>query len=136
MNYIREIVTRDTTIRLRADGIVETRNTSSLVERHEIADAKAVMAAVIEISDGKLLPLLNILGDTYVSAEAQKFYKDHPVVAKASGMVVKSFMQRLIGNLFLKYSALPIPMKLFENEEKAAEWLLGFIVEDQSNNVS
>ncbi len=108
---------------------METRITPSDNMRHELEDARAVMAAVVEVSAGKMRPLLNILGDIYVTSEAQKYYRDHPQAAIASAMVVNSFLQRLIGNIFLKYSTLPIPTKLFENEEKANQWLQSFFEE-------
>ena len=127
MNYPKEIRTRDTIIRLREDGIVETRTIVTEQLRHELEDAKAVMEAVAEISENRLRPLLNILGDTYVTSAAQNYYRSQPLGGKASAMVVSSFMQRLVANIFLKYAKLPVPTKLFENEEKATAWLHTFL---------
>ena len=127
LNQLKLIETRDTTILLRADGILETRVKITDNLRHDLDDAKAVMLAVMEVSDGQLRPLLSALGDIYVTTEAQKFYKNHPKAALASAMVVKSFVQRMMGNFFLNYSQLPIPTKLFENEEKAIQWLKTFL---------
>lgn len=123
MVYIREIKTRDYWIRLRTDGIIETRAIESENMRHDVEEAKVVIAAVLEISEGKKYPLLNVLGDIYVTEAAQKYYQSQPPAACASAMIVKTFAQRLIGNFFLNYRKLPIPTKLFESEEMAIKWL-------------
>ena len=41
--------------------------------------------------------------------------------------VIKSLAQKLLGNAYLKINKPVVPTALFDNEEKAIEWLQKFI---------
>lgn len=92
--------------------------------RHELEEAKAVMAAIEEISEGKIYPIMSEFGDSYVSMDALQYYRSHRPLGLACAMIVKSFPQRWIGNFFLRFADLQIPIRLFDSEKEAAAWLL------------
>ena len=124
MKYVREITTSGLRVSLREDGIIETRNHAGFQGPDGIENAIENMKAVTAISEGTLRPILNYLPDHYVTDEAQEYYANHPPAALASAMIAKSFIQKLIGNFLINFKKLPIPTRMFEDDEKAVQWLM------------
>jgi hypothetical protein len=72
----------------------------------------------------------------YQSREVMNCYQQADLYEAAKAILVKSFTQRLIGNLYMKVtkgkpneSGRVVPSKLFTNEEKAVEWLREKVIE-------
>jgi hypothetical protein len=125
MEYLRQELTTNLIIRLRADGILETITRPDWSGQERVDLAKENMAAIVRISQGALHPTLNYLPDHEVTNEAQDYYQQHEPAALASAMVARSMMSVLLGNIFLTFKKLKIPTKLFNNSEDAIQWLHG-----------
>jgi hypothetical protein len=133
LNYIKKISVRDTIITLREDGIIHTHPIKGTKARHELEDAKAVMEAIGEISCENRYPILSEFGDYYVTMDALNFYRNQPPMGLACAMIVRSFTQRWIGNFFLKFADLQVPIRLFDSEKEAVAWLLEFNLGNDGN---
>ncbi|MFK7799537.1 MAG: hypothetical protein AB8E82_18945 [Aureispira sp.] len=66
----------------------------------------------------------------YQSKEVMNCYQQADLQEAAKAILVKSFTQRLIGNVYMKFvkgqpneSGRIVPSKLFTDEEKAMDWL-------------
>lgn len=60
-----------------------------------------------------------------ISKEAREF-SAQPIIFKnaiCKAIVAKNMAHRLIGNFFIKMQNPPVPMKLFNSEEKAVQWV-------------
>ena len=123
VTYDTEIETTTLIVRLRSDGIIETRPNPLWTSTEGIKHARENMKAISEITGDQLRPVMNFLPDHYVTAEAQEYYQKHKPLALASAMVAKTFIQKLVGNFFVTFKRLPIPTRLFQDEDKAVAWL-------------
>lgn len=77
----------------------------------------------------KHLVLVEPFENTTISKEAREFsaVPEHNKMTKAIAVVVNSLAQRLIANFIIKYiRQQPVQMKMFDNREKAIQWLLSF----------
>lgn len=119
----KEIKTRNLIIRLRSDGIIETRNRPGWDALATEANARENMAAIVEISAGKLHPTLNYLPEHRVDDAAQKYYANHPRVSIASALIAKTMMQTLLGNVLISIRKLSAPTRIFNNKKDALDWL-------------
>lgn len=93
-------------------------------------DAKENTAAIETFYKGKKFPLLvDIRSIRSISSEAREHFtlKGRESVVKAYAMVLSSSISRIIGNFFLSFHKPTVPVKLFDNEDKALAWLKDFI---------
>jgi len=110
------------------DGMVHV----NVAGNHEIdvSDVKVIVAAIEKIGNGKVFPLLIVTGEyTLPTPEARAYIAtpESDPYASAEAYVVKSFSQKLVGNVFLSFNKPARPTKIFNSEEKAIEWLKGFL---------
>jgi len=62
-----------------------------------------------------------------LSREARDvFQKENTATSSALALVVASTMSRVIGNIFISMNQSGIPLKLFNDEDQAMEWLYSF----------
>ena len=67
-----------------------------------------------------------------VSREARDFAaQSQNEGAIASGMIITSTANKLIGNFYINVNKPNIPTRLFSSEEKALEWLSGFLYQTE-----
>lgn len=130
VHYIKEATTKSIHIYVRSDGIIETKPLDSWNETEELSNAVENIRTIIDVSEGKLYPLLANLPNSYISHEARDYYRNHKPATKAVAMIVKNFVQQMLGNLFTRIYKLPVPTKLFTDQEKAVLWLHEFLDED------
>lgn len=78
-----------------------------------------------------------IYADTLVSAEyeAQRFASQSAVVEAVAGMaiLVRTFFSRALAELFVRFHEPPYPIRIFQDEQAALDWLEQF--RPQTNDV-
>lgn len=110
-----------------SDGIARTR-----VKRNAeifLLDAKENTLVIETFYNGIRFPLLVDMRDIRsISSEACEHFtlKGRGSVVKAYAMLLSSSLSRIIGNFFLSFHSPTVPVKLFDDEEKALVWLRGF----------
>jgi hypothetical protein len=72
------------------------------------------------LTDISKAPPMDKVTRAYSEAELKNLYK-------AMAIVSTSALGRMIGNIFLKLNSLPLPTKMFVNEQEAKEWLKGYL---------
>jgi len=84
---------------------------------------------VKNITGGKKVPLLIYLCKSPVpDKETRRFATEQlPLIYTAMAMVSKPGLSQLIMQILFRFQKPPIPMKSFDDDEKAREWLLQYI---------
>lgn len=112
---------------LRPDGIVEIRWAPAVPSGLE--DARAVIAAMSEITGGVAAPLLVHTTDAGPQDRAARVEFIHrQEVVSAVALVVGNPLSRMMATFFINVSRPDIPIRLFEDEAVAAEWLKDYRV--------
>lgn len=92
-------------------------------EKHSLEDAKETTAAVRQLSQGALLPmLLDMTVTGGIEPAAQEYYNQESSVS-AMAIVTKSMIGRIVGNLIIGMSSAVIPTRLFGDDDSALKWL-------------
>ncbi|MBL7882912.1 MAG: hypothetical protein JNL69_02505 [Bacteroidia bacterium] len=127
--HTQQVITFETTnVSIREDGIVLV-NVDANTEI-DVPHVKQVVSAIKQLGKGDKFPLLIIAGEyTLPTPEARAYIAtpESDPYAKAEAYVVKSFSQKLVGNVFLSFNKPARPTKIFTSEEKAVEWLQQFL---------
>jgi hypothetical protein len=115
-------------VALRSDGLILV--TVKANEEITVDNVIEVVESVKILGEGKKMPLL-IVVDKYTvpSVEARLYIAtaaSNPF-ATAEAYVVQSLSQKLVGNFYLNFNKPKRPTKIFNSEEKAVEWLKGFL---------
>ncbi len=95
-----------------------------------IQDAKENTTAIESFYKEKKFPLLvDIRNIRTISPDAREHFtiKNRESVVKAFALVLSSSISRIIGNFFLSFHNPSVPVKLFDDEEKALAWLKRFV---------
>jgi len=123
--HIKEVQNRVDKVWLREDGIVQTVVFPGA--EYTLVDAKQNLASIVQVSNGKRLPLLVDIRNakTMERAARQLFATDEWVTSTA--LLIDSALSRMIGNAFITFSKPVIPTRLFTSEAEAVEWLKGFL---------
>lgn len=116
-----KVVVGGARIELRPDGIIHA--VAEKRQKHTLEDAKAITAAVREMTGGKLLPmLLDMTVTGGVESAAQKYYNEQ-VSVSALAVMTTSSLGRVIGNFVVGMSEGQLPVRLFGDEASAVAWL-------------
>lgn len=119
---------------LRSDGILVRINADHAW--YTMREAKESVAAIKEISGGIPRKLLTISGKkTSVDKDAKSYGLSDEAMeyVLAVAAVVKSYSQKLIGNLILSFDKPSKSFKLFDNTSDAIEWLLTLKLKNSSD---
>jgi hypothetical protein len=102
-----------------------------------IPGVEVTLKSVIEVSRhvkkfsmGKKVPVfVDIRGLKSMTREARLFVsgEDAAQAHSAAALLIGSPLSKVIGNFFLGINKPPYPTKLFNSQEKALEWLKGFV---------
>lgn len=86
-------------------------------------------ALVKEIIGNKRVCLLADNTDTYTQDDLTRQYsaQEMPRLFKAMAVISHTTMGRAAAHLFLYFHGQPVPIKSFENERDAKEWLMPFL---------
>lgn len=122
-------VVQEPEVQLGEDGIVRirfglhARITRATLERAEELSRQLTpypsSAPALIVGDGIL----------QLDEEAQCFASDPEIVSTttACALVPRSFLERFIANVFLRYRKPPYPIRVFETEEDAVQWLKQYV---------
>lgn len=125
-NELVEVAGEKFRIWLRPDGIVEIRWTPAVPSGLE--DARAVIAAMSAITGGVPAPLLVHTTDAGPQDRAARveFVRRQEVVS-AVALIVGNPLSRMMATFFTNVSRPDVPIRLFEDEAVAAEWLKDYL---------
>lgn len=125
-NDLVEVAGEKFRIWLRQDGIVEIRWTPAVPSGLE--DARAVIAAMSGITGGVPAPLLVHTTDAGPQDRAARveFVRRQEVVS-AVALIVGNPLSRMMATFFTNVSRPDVPIRLFEDEAVAAEWLKNYL---------
>ncbi len=100
----------------------------------DLDEMKAIMAAQVTMSGGQAAPnLLDMRQIQSTTREAREYAaKNASRTSLCVAMLVGSAVSRLFGNLFINFNKPAVPTHLFTSEEKAIEWLKGFIETEET----
>ncbi|MDH5681165.1 MAG: hypothetical protein OEZ36_06245 [Spirochaetota bacterium] len=99
---------------------------------HAINDVKTIRKFI----QGEKYPLLVDMRDLQgISRDAREYFAGDQVreFVLAIALIVESATSRIIGNFFLSFNKLKVPVKLFNSETKGETWLRGFITTEIRN---
>ena len=104
------------------DGILVSLSKSP---RRTVANIRANVALVMQITNNKRVPILIYLSNSPVpDKETRKFSTTQlPVIYSAMAMVSKPGLAQFIMRILFQLKPPPIPMKSFTNDKEAKEWL-------------
>lgn len=95
----------------------------------DIDDILQIRTSNEKLADGnKYVVLFEIAEFAFVSKEAREYGGENELgkLRKAMAIVVKSMAHRLLANFFINVNKPPTPTKVFNDKEKALEWLNQF----------
>jgi hypothetical protein len=110
------------------DGICRTKTKPLAVI--DIKEALENSITVNGFYKGKKFPLLvDSRNVKSMSREARSYFSTNGRETKINSfaVLVKSPLSRVIGNFFMGLNKPEVPAKLFDNEDKAIEWLKNFV---------
>jgi len=109
-----------------ANGVIHILFTSD--GTHSLPEAKEIVAAHNALAEGRPRPVLADIRGVQQGANlaARKYYVSDESARYKSGMamLIRSPLQRMLGNIFFKLNRPPYPSRLFSDEEDAMAWLL------------
>jgi hypothetical protein len=89
------------------------------------------------VNNTKYLLLVDAKANASLSKEARAYSAEpKPNSPIAMAIIVVSTANRLIGNFYINFNKPKVPTKLFSSEEKALEWLRGFLYMTEPTNFS
>jgi hypothetical protein len=118
-----------TIVSLRSDGIIHLGIKDDV--EVNVEDIREMNKAVEKIGGGRKFANLVTVGKyTTVSKEARDFAATDEAnqYTLADAYVLHSFHQKIIANFFIKFNKPKLPVKFFDSEEEALEWLRQFVL--------
>lgn len=99
------------------------------VPPQSLEDAKKGMEVFLKITGGKKVCMLS---DSTNSPPVNKEMRDYaaeviPQVAKAIAIMSRSAVGRMAANLFFSLKKQPYPVRFFDNEDEAKQWLKQYL---------
>lgn len=115
-------------VTFRSDGIVHFYIKTNITLNGN--DAREMVKATGEIGGNKKYPILITSGKYGMADVDAREYAASPDGNKytiAGAIVVKSLAQKILGNAYIKVNKPTTPTALFNDEEKAIDWLRTFM---------
>ncbi len=102
---------------------------SKKVPQQTVEEAKKTMEDFIKLTGGKKVCLLS---DSTDSTPSDKEMRDYiaeviPEIAKAVAVISRSAVGKMVANLFFSIKKQPYPVKMFDSETEAKEWLKQYL---------
>ncbi|MEO6189394.1 MAG: hypothetical protein ABIO44_02560 [Saprospiraceae bacterium] len=99
------------------------------VPQETVEEAKKTMVEFLKLTGGKKVCLLS---DSTDSPAANKEMRDYaaeviPEIVKAVAIISRSAVGKMAANLFFSIKKQPYPVKMFNDENEAKEWLKQFL---------
>ncbi|MCW3072246.1 MAG: hypothetical protein JWO44_2136 [Bacteroidetes bacterium] len=116
-------------VAIRIDGLAQVSISGD--EEIDVQHVKLIVDRLEELGSGKRFPLLILVSEYILPTPEARAYIASPEsdpFASAEAYVIRSFPQKLVGNIYLGFNKPARPTRLFNNEEKAIEWLKTFLI--------
>jgi hypothetical protein len=103
----------------------------------ELEDTIQIHEACEMLTKGEKYLKLVVANGTLISSKATRSYR---AILKdndgriAEALVYRSFGNKIVFNFYITFHKPKVPTKLFSTEEKAMEWLKGFLYMTESHN--
>jgi hypothetical protein len=99
------------------------------VPSHTVEEAKKSLVELVKITNGQKVCMLS---DSTNAASANKDVRDYvatvlPDVVKAVAIISQSALGKMAANLFFSIKKQPYPVKIFNEETEAKEWLKQYL---------
>lgn len=123
-----EISTKTEVITFDASGIAKCIVFKDVFMSED--EAKENIEAIKKITNGKRVPVMVDIRPAKGSTKQARAYlasEEVGQVQSACALIIGSSLSQLIGNFFLGLNKTKFPVKLFNDEEKAVEWLKTFL---------
>ncbi|MES2591305.1 MAG: hypothetical protein V4608_05435 [Bacteroidota bacterium] len=110
-----------------SDGILYS--IAKKIPAQTIDEAKASMADFLKITGGKKVCMISDSSDSpAVNKEMRDFAAEViPQIVKAIAIISRSSAGRMAANLFFSLKKQPYPVKFFENEVDAKQWIIQYL---------
>lgn len=109
------------------NGIMYSKSKATKIQT--LDEAKEVVEYIRNVSEGKKVCML--VDVTYApesSREVREYAAEElPKLVKALAMVSESVLGKVLANLFFNIKSQPYPVKMFNGEKEAMEWLLKYL---------
>ena len=128
VEILETIETPTVVLSRRSDGLVVLRVRDGT--HQTVADARQNVAALARLIDGEPRPcLLDMRAPNTTDRGVREFYasKEGSVSILAMAVLMPPSVMRLLGNLFLAFTAPIHPTRLFSAEDEAIAWLHKFV---------
>lgn len=80
------------------------------------------------INHKKVCILMDVTNSSETSREVRDFAaQELPGIAKAIAMISQSALGKMLANLFFRLKSHPYPVKVFNNEKEALQWLRQYL---------
>lgn len=122
MKFTEEIQTAHAYFGLREDGIIVSRILSGKEGNIELHEALEIDQAMRRLCRDGAKPLLAHMGDNHLVDDARRHLIENICVSMAA-LIGTTFFARMMANLIMNFKKLPVPMKLFADEESAMSWI-------------
>ncbi len=123
--HIKEVQNRIEKIWLREDGIIQDFVLPTA--EYTLEDAKQGLAAIDQVSNGKLRPMLVDLRNIKTMDRAARQEAAAFEGVTSSAILIGSALSRFIGNIIIKFTDNVSRVGLFTSEAEAIEWLKEFL---------
>ena len=120
------ITTATLELRLHADGMLRCLALPGRVQ--SIEDARENVAALKRLTGGKRVPMLLDIRDAgTLSRDAREYYAGYETAKSITGLafITDSAFSRVVANFFIRLAKTRYPIRLFEDQEAAVDWLSG-----------
>ena len=118
-----EWYTESIRMHLRSDGILVIKPRSDFKGPARMEHVKVNIGIMQNEIGCKARAFLAYLPSYYITAEAHRYQKEN-MLNIPSAFVGVSFVQKMIGNFFVRLKTSQRPMKMFSETEEAESWLL------------
>jgi hypothetical protein len=115
-------------VHLREDGIVQIEFGDNI--DIDLKQAVEIVETIAEFTEEKKVPVLNIAGKNTSATSAAREYSASPAGLKyttADAYVVTNIAQKILGNFYISFNKPPVITRIFDEQDKAVEWLKTFL---------
>ena len=122
--FLKSIDLEHSIVSLRSDSIIQIHCKDNI--EIDVKESEEMVNAIGELSGGKKALVLGIAGDNTTATPAARNHSASPEGIKytlADAFVINSLAQKIIGNFYLSFHKPGVPTKVFDDIDKAVEWL-------------
>jgi hypothetical protein len=126
--FLKSIDLGHSKIHLRNDGIIEIEFGDNV--EIDLKEAIEIIDKIGEFTEGKKVPVLNMAGISTSATSSAREHSASPAGVKytmADAYVVNNLAQKILGNFYISFNKPMVNTRIFDDKEKAVEWLKTFL---------